>query len=46
MTTLKTWLGNRLSTPEKARSTMSVFVSIGGTFGFAIAALAAYFSHF
>ena len=45
MTTLKAWMGDRLNTPEKARSTLSTFAIAGGAFGFLLVIVAAFISH-
>ena len=45
MTTLKAWMGDRLNTPEKARSTLSTFAIAGGAFGFLLVVVAAFIGH-
>lgn len=40
MTTLKAWLGDRLETPEKARTTLSNIAVIGGLVGVVLTVVA------
>jgi hypothetical protein len=42
MTTMKAWMGDRLNTPQKARSTLSTFAIAGGAFGFLLVVVAAF----
>ena len=40
MTTLKAWLGDRLETPEKARTTLSNIAVLGGVVGVVLTLIA------
>lgn len=40
MTTLKAWIGDRLETPEKARTTLSNIAMFGGVVGVVLTLIA------
>jgi hypothetical protein len=45
MTTLRAWMGERLDTPEKARTTLSNIAAGGGVVGFVLTLVALLIAH-